>query len=102
VQNFVFDGAQQDLELLRFGADTRGTQVGMAGDGTVQRSLLLTVCRVGDRQTLVTPFCLHGGHVEYEISLTYAGTSPATNQRTALLSSRVAHSTHLRDIIKEK
>lgn len=32
MQDLVFDGGQEDLQLLRLGADTVGTEVGVSSD----------------------------------------------------------------------
>ena len=58
---------QQDLQLLGLGGDRAGAEVGVAGDGSVQGGLLLTVGSVGHRHPLLAPLGLHGGDVEHEV-----------------------------------
>lgn len=51
---------------------------------------------VGDRQTLVTPLGLHGGHIEDEVGAVDARSGPATRGYSAIVPRSVARPANLR------
>lgn len=86
MKNFVLDCRQECLQVLRFGGNGVGAEVGVTCDRSeteglvsahcksdialpVERCLLLAMGRIGDSVSFVTPVSLHGGHVEDEVSL---------------------------------
>jgi len=100
MQNLVLDGGDQRLQLLRLGANALRTEIGMAGDGTVQSRLLLTVGRIGHRQALETTLGLSGGDVEDKVRVfnTIAGLRITID--STVLTSGIAHATDLEQIKK--
>jgi len=100
MQNLVLNGGDQRLQLLRLGANALRTKIGMTGDRTVQSRLLLTMGRIGHRQTLKTTLRLSGGDVEDKVCVlnTIAGLRIAID--STVLTSGIAHATDLEKIIK--
>lgn len=85
----------QCLQLLRLGADALGAQIRMTGNGTIQQRLLLTVSRIGNRQTFVAAWCLSCRHIEDKVSVLDPLTRLGAVVVSAILTRAITYATDL-------
>lgn len=67
----------------------------MTGNGSIQQRLLLTVSRIGNRQTFVAAWSLSCRHIEDKVSVLDPLTRLGAVVVSAILTCAITHATHL-------